>query len=75
MYKQGVRYSNLNRKQNKLLMNPLSSSATALFSDFFHEKNSFSFSSHLLIFLTIPIIHSITQFQKDFPIAQMVKNL
>ena len=35
MYKQGVRYSNLNRKQNKLLMNPLPSSATALFSDFF----------------------------------------
>ena len=74
MYKQGVSYSNLNRKQNKLLMNPLLQVLPySLIS--FTEKNSFSFSSHLFIFLTIPIIHSIIQSQEDFPIAQMEKNL
>ena len=51
MYKQGVSYSNLNRKQNKLLMNPLSSSGTALFSDFFHRKKFFLiFFSSIYIF-------------------------
>ena len=63
MYKQGVRCSNLDRKQNKLLMNPLSSSATALFSDFFHKKKFF-----LIFFSSIYIFnHSYNTFNYSVP--------